>query len=169
MDSQRRGDYWFLEQMVHADDIERAWRILEDTSIPFPNMKDRIKTRLLDGAEHARIWTPQMTEAMLDKYDADLSNIERAFGVIWQPGSEYGEGLHIPFRDPEEALDELGASDWKAEEDFGFPTDDDAKLSTQERSLHNAAEGAPVRSRTRSQRASWLYESNDLRKYTYAQ
>jgi hypothetical protein len=169
MDSQRRGDYWFLEQMVHADDIERAWRILEDTSIPFPNMKDRIKTRLLDGAEHARIWTPQMTEAMLDKYDADLSKIERAFGVIWQPGAEDGEGLHIPFRDQEEALDELGASNWKSEDDFGFPTDDDAKLSTQERSLHNAAEGAPIRSQTRSQRASRLYESNDLRKYTYAQ
>jgi hypothetical protein len=169
MDSQRRGDYWFLEQMVHADDIERAWRILEDTSIPFSNIKDRIKTRLLDGAEHARIWTPQMTEAMLDKYDADLSKIERAFGVIWQPGSKDGEGQHIPFRDQEEALDELGASDWKAEQDFGFPTDDDANLSIQERSLHNAAEGAPIRSQTRSQRASRLYESNDLRKYTYAQ
>ena len=169
-DSQRRGDYWFLEQMVHTDDIERAWRILEDTAIPFSSMKDHLKSRLLDGAEHARIWTPQMTEAMLDKYDADLSKIERAFGVTWQPGAEDGEGQHLLFRDQEEALDELGAIDWKAEEDFGFPTDGDgANLSNQERSLHNAAEGAPVRSQTRSQRASSLYESNDLRRNIHTQ
>lgn len=171
MDSQWRGDYWFVEQMIHAGDIERAWRILEDTSISFSSMKDRVKSRLLDGIEHARIWTPVITEAMLDKYDADLSQIERAFGVIWQPGVEDREGQHIPFRDPEGALDELGASDWKAggEEDFGFPTDDDANLSSQERSLHNAAEGAPVRSQTRSQRAHRLYESNDLRRNAYTQ
>jgi hypothetical protein len=152
MDSQRRGDFWFLEQMAHTGDIERAWRILEDTSISIALMKDYIKTRLLDGVEHARIWTPQMTEVMLDKYDADLSKIERAFGVTWQPGAEDGEGQHVLFRDQEEALDELGASDWKdgSDEGFGFPTDDDASLSNQERSLHNAAEGAPVRSQTRS-------------------
>ncbi|GAB7328031.1 hypothetical protein MBLNU13_g00081t1 [Cladosporium sp. NU13] len=169
MDSQRRGDYWFLEQMVYTDDIERAWRILEDTSISYSSMKDRIRTRLLDGVEHASIWTPQLTEAMLDKYDADLSKIERAFGVIWQPGIEDGEGQHIPFRDPEEALDELGAVDWKAGEDFGFPTDDDTGLSTQERNLHNAAEGAPIRSPTRSQRAHMIYESDDLRRHAYTQ
>ena len=169
MDSQRRGDYWFLEQMIHAGDIERAWRILEDSPLSFSSMKDRVKTRLLDGVEHATIWTPQMTEAMLDKYDTDLSKIERAFGVTWQPGAEDGEGQHILFRDQEEALDELGAMDWKAEEDFGFPTDDTADLSIQERLLHDAAEGAPVRSPTRSQRAHMLQEFNDLRRHAYTQ
>lgn len=169
MDSQRRGDYWFLEQMTHTGDIERTWRILEDTSISIASLKDRVKFRLLDRVEHARIWTPQLTEAMLDKYDADLSKIERAFGVIWQPGAEDGEGQHIPFRNQEEALDELGATEWKAEEDFGFPTDDDANLSNQERSLHNAAEGAPVRVPTRSQRGHMIHESNDLRRYAFTQ
>jgi hypothetical protein len=125
----------------------------------------------LDGVEHASIWTPEMSQAMLNKYDADLSQIERAFGVTWQPGPEDGEGQHILFRDQEEALDELGANDWKAEEDFGFPTDDDAQLdlSFQERNLHNAAEGAPVRSQTRSQRAHRLRETHDLRRNAYTQ
>jgi len=166
-DTQWRGDYWFLEQMVHTGDIERAWRIFEDTSVLFSSMKDPIKNRLLGGVEHASTWTPQMTAAMLDKYDADLSQIERAFGVTWQPGSEDGEGQHVLFRDQEEALDELGASDWKAEQDFGFPTDDDADLSSQERNLHNAAEGAPVQPQTRSQKAHELHESHDLRRNAY--
>lgn len=154
MDTQWRGDYWFVEQMTYTGNVERAWRILEDTAIPFSSLKDRIKTRLLDGVEHASIWTPQLTEAMLNKYDADLSQIERVFGVIWQPGTEDGVGEHILFRDQEEALDELGACDWKLEEDFGFPTDgeDHLVLSTQERSLHDAVEGAPVPSGTRSKR-----------------
>jgi len=172
MDSQWRGDYWFVEQMTYTGDIERAWRILENTAVPFSTLKTRLKTRLLDGVQHVSSWTPQMTEAMLDKYDADLSQIERAFGVTWQPGAEDGEGQHILFRDQEEALDELGASDWKVEEDFGFPTDDDASsldLSSQERSLHNAAEGPPVRSQTRSQKAHERHESHDLRRNAYTQ
>lgn len=164
MDSQWRGDYWFVEQMTYAGDIERAWRILEDTDVSFSTLKDRIKTRMLDGVEHAKIWTPQITEAMLNKYDADLSQIERAFGVTWQAGAEDGEGQHVLCRDQEEALDDLGASDWKAEEDFGFPTDDDADLSSQEQSLHNAAEGAPVRPLTRSQKTHRRHESHDLRR-----
>jgi hypothetical protein len=171
MDSQWRGDYWFVEQMTHTGDIERAWHILEDTAVPFSTLKDRLKMRLLDGVEHASIWTPEMSQAMLNKYDADLSQIERAFGVTWQPGSENGEGQHTLFRDQEEALDELGANDWKAEEDFGFPTDDDTQLdlSFQERNLHNAAEGAPVRSQTRSHRAHKLRETHDLRRNAYTQ
>lgn len=140
-----RGDYWFIEQMAHAGDLERAWRILEDTVIPFSRLKPHIKSLLLEQVEHASIWTPQLTEAMMEKYDSDLSRIERAFGVEWQASAENdcGTGQHVLFRDQEEALDELGSDDWKCEEDYGFPVDDDedgncVRLSTQERSLHDA-------------------------------
>jgi hypothetical protein len=149
MDTLWRGDYWFVEQMIYTGDVKRAWRILEDTAIDFGSLKDRIRTRLLDGAEHASRWTPQHTAAMLVKYDAELLQIERAFGVTWQPGAEDGEGQHVLFRDQEEALDELGAWDPKVDEDFGFPTDDDSMvLSIRERCLHDAQEGAPILSET---------------------
>lgn len=149
MTTRMRGDYWFLEQMTYTGDLNRAWSILEETTIPLSTLNPRIKYRLLDGVEHASIWTPQMTEAMLEKYDADLSQIERAFGVAWESGKEDGEGQHVLFRDQEEALDELGAEEWKADEDHGFPTEDNndtcshAILSTHEEQLYDAAKSAP--------------------------
>lgn len=170
MDTRWRGEFWFVEQMTYTGDIKRAWRVLEDTAIDFDSLKSRIKTRLLDGAEHASIWTSELTTAMLDKYDAELSRIERAFGVTWQAGAEDGEGHHVLFRDQEEALDELGAREWKAEEDFGFPTDgddEDMALSTQERRLHDAQEGAPVAGyrsvKTREMETGKLHDIHDAR------
>ena len=167
MDTRWRADYWFVEQMTYTGDVKRAWRILEDTAIAFDSLKIRVKTRLLDGAEHASIWTPQMSAAMLDKYDTELSQIERAFGVTWQAGTEDGEGQHVLFRDQEEALDELGAREWKDEEEFGFPVDDeDTVLSTQERCLHEAAEGAPVlglSTETRAKEVAREHDTHDSR------
>jgi hypothetical protein len=155
MDTLWRGDYWFVEQMTYTGDVKRAWRILEDTAIDFGSLKTRIKTRLLDGAEHASRWTPQHTAAMLVKYDEELLKIEQAFGVTWQPGAEDGEGQHVLFRDQEEALDELGAWDSKADEDYGFPTDDDSMvLSIRERCLHDAQEGAPILSEARHEKSA---------------
>jgi len=129
-----RGDYWFVEHMAYTDDLKRAWRVLEDSEVPFSNLKSHIKMRLLNGVEHASVWTPELSEAMLEKYDMELSRIERAFGVIWEAGGEGedGQGRHVLFRDQEEALDELGDPDWKYEDavDHGFPTnDDDSTLS----------------------------------------
>jgi hypothetical protein len=105
-----------------------------------------VKMRLLNGVEHASVWTPELSEAMLEKYDAELSRIERALGVCWEACEEDGKGRHVLFRDQEEALDELGDPDWKYEEaiDHGFPTNDDEStlLSKQEKTLRDAKEGA---------------------------
>jgi len=87
--------------------------------------------------------------------------------AVDKDGAFYSTADSTQFADS--ALDELGAMDWKAEEDFGFPTDDNSDLSIQERRLHDAAEGAPVRSPTRSQRAHMLQEFNDLRRHAYTQ
>lgn len=143
MTTKMRGDYWFVEQMTLAGDVRRAWRILAQTTIPFLTLKPHIKSRLLDGAEHATVWGPQYSEAMLAKYHADLLQVERAFGVKWQAGEEDGSGQHVLFRDQEEALEELGADDWTCEEeDYGFPHGEDdengMRLSQQERLLHDA-------------------------------
>jgi hypothetical protein len=141
-----RGDYWFVEHMTFTDDLKRAWRVLEESEVPFSTIKSHVKMRLLNGVEHASVWTPELSEAMLEKYDAELSRIERALGVCWEACEEDGKGRHVLFRDQEEALDELGDPDWKYEEaiDHGFPTNDDEStlLSKQEKTLRDAKEGA---------------------------
>jgi len=137
-----RGDYWFVEHMAYTDDLKRAWRVLEESEVPFSTIKSHVKMRLLNGVEHASDWTPELSEAMLEKYDAELSRIERAFGVTWEAAQEDGEGRHVLFRDQEEALDELGDPDWKYEDaiDHGFPTNDDeiTLLHKQEKPLPDA-------------------------------
>lgn len=140
--SRFRGDYWFVEQMTCSGDLRLAWRILEESVVPFSALKTSIQMRLLDAVENASVWTPQLTDAMLRKYDHELARIEEAFGVAWQPGIDGSEGQHVLFRDQEEAMDELGSDDWKAEEDYGYPYEGDSMLSSQERSLHDAEEGA---------------------------
>jgi len=139
-----RGDYWFVEHMAYTDDLKRAWRVLEESEVPFVTLKTHLKMRLLNGVEHASSWTPELSDAMLAKYDAELSRIERAFGVAWEAGEEDGEGRHVLFRDQEEALDELGDPDWKYEDavDYGFPTNDEvsASLPAHENPLREAEE-----------------------------
>jgi hypothetical protein len=146
--TQWRGDYWFVEHMAWTDDLNRAWRVLEESEVPFSTLKSHVKMRLLNGVEHASAWTPELSEAMLEKYDAELSRIERAFGVIWEAGNEDGEGRHVPFRDQEEALDELGDPNWAYDDaiDYGFPTNDDEStmLPKQEKPLRDATLEASV-------------------------
>jgi hypothetical protein len=142
MNTRIRGDYWFVEQMTYTGDYERAWSMLGETELSFSRFKTRVKHRLLERADLVHKWSPELSEAMLHKYDADLSQIERAFGVIWEMSApEAEDGKHVLFRDQEEALDELGADDWKPEIDYGFPYDDDAPIvSDQEQLLHDAQE-----------------------------
>lgn len=145
MNTKVRGDYWFVEQMTYTGDLKRAWAMLQETSITFSRMKARVRNRLLEGVEHAGIWTPQLREAMLEKYDTELTQIEKAFGVRWDPGKEDGEGQHVLFRDQEEALEDLGKDDWQPEIDYGFPYDESPMVLHQERSLQCAGETGPAK------------------------
>lgn len=142
MTSRKRGDYWFVEQMTYSGDYEKAWKLVAETEVPFKALKERIQTRLLNGAEHATVWDDDVREAMVQKYDSDLKKIERALGVKWVPTEVDGEGTHQLFKDQAEALEALSADDWKLEEDFGYPyADDDAIVpELEERALHNAEE-----------------------------
>ena len=140
MTSKVRGDYWFMEQMAYSGDIEKAWQLMKETGLDFTTLHDRVKTKLMDGIEHATIWNDDVRNEMLRKYDSELAKIERAFGVTWQAGMEEGEGTHVLVGSQEDALDALGADDWKPEEDFGFPYDSSPIVPEQERDLHDAEE-----------------------------
>ncbi|KAK3719898.1 hypothetical protein LTR37_004021 [Vermiconidia calcicola] len=145
MTSRKRGDYWFVEQMTMSGDMEKAWKVVKETGLPFSSFKDRIKTRLLDGIEFATVWDDDVRNEMVRKYDQDLRKIERALGVRWsaQASGEDGHGTHELIGDQEEALEGLSADDWKLDPDFGFPYDGDSDVlvpEREERSLHDAEE-----------------------------
>jgi len=145
MTSRLRGDFWFVEQMACSGGLRQAWQIFEESEIRFVNLKDRVKTSLLEGVEHATIWNDDIRSEMLRKYDTDLSKIERALGVRWMSAGtvDAAEGQHVLAEEQEEALDRLGAEDWKLEEDYGYPYDEPL-VPQSERSLHLAVETTPA-------------------------
>lgn len=148
MTTKLRGDYWFIEQMTYSGGLKEAWRMLEDAGIKFSTLKDRIKTKLLEGVEFCTVWSDDIRDELIRKYDADLGMIESALGVRWisaDDGIEDGaEGYHALVEDQDEVLERLGADDWKLEDDYGFPYENSPIVPQQERSLHDAAETTPV-------------------------
>ena len=142
MTNKLRGVYWFVEQMVFAGDIEKAWCILKETSVPFSRLKQRIRVRMLDEPEHVTTWDNAMQDELLRKYDWDLARIEQALGVAWKAGNVDGEGRHELYMDQEEALDRLGSERWKWNEQNGYPWEEESPIiSHSERELHDAEEG----------------------------
>ncbi len=143
-----RGDYWFVEQMTHSGDLERAWKIVDESQLDFARVKGRVKIRLLDGVEYAtaRSWEGGAREAMVEKYDAELAKIEKALGIQWSAaGGGDEEGVHELVCDQWDVLDELGADDWKFEEDYGYPYDSGSLVpETEDRELHQAEERGRV-------------------------
>ena len=128
-----------------SGDLEKAWKVVEESGLPFSTFKERVQMRLLDGVEHATIWPDDVRQAMIKKYDHDLRKIERAFGVQWTPrkGGDEGEGTHLLIGDQEEALERLGAEGWRLEQHYGYPYEHDDEVLVQERaerSLHDAEE-----------------------------
>ncbi|KAK4544692.1 hypothetical protein LTR36_003941 [Oleoguttula mirabilis] len=150
MTTKLRGDYWFIEQMTFSGGLKEAWRILEESGIKFTSIrKERIKTRLLEGVEYCTIWSDDIRNELIRKYDADLLQIEIALGVRWVPSGEPdddAQGYHALVEDQEQVLERLGADDWKfEEEDFGYPYEASSPIvPLQERSLHDAVETTPV-------------------------
>ncbi|KAK5170302.1 uncharacterized protein LTR77_004889 [Saxophila tyrrhenica] len=149
MSSRWRGDYWFVEQMTHSGDLRLAWRVVEESGLDFSTVKGKVKFRLLDGIEFAttRSWEGGAREAMVEKYDVELRKIERALGLRWVADgmADDGEGVHELVRDQWEVMEELGAEDWKFEEDYGYPIDAEYLVpETEERALHQAEERGRV-------------------------
>ena len=144
MTSKKRGDYWFVEQMTFSGDLKRAWQILAETGLPFGTLHERVRMRLLEGVEYATILDEDVRNAMMQKYDTDLSKIEEALGVRWvlDASGEDGEGTHEVVGSQEESLEKLGADEFKLEQSYGFPYDNEEEVLVpcQERALHDAEE-----------------------------
>lgn len=142
MTTKLRGEHWFLEQMTYTRDLKRAWKLLEETGLDFRTLKPRVKSALLEGLEHAPCLNEDMREAMIWKYDLELSKIEKALGVTWSNST--GSHTLIPDQTQEESLECLAAHDFGAENEYGFPYDDAEEgqpiVESRERDLHDARE-----------------------------
>ncbi|CAK4031080.1 Hypothetical predicted protein [Lecanosticta acicola] len=145
MTSKTRGDLWFIEQMLCCGDAARAWKIIAETDTEFHLLKPTVKDRLLDNIEYATVWTQEVRDEMIRKYDRDLHEIEQAFGVKWVRTGPDGEGQHELYMDQEEALDKLGDEKWKQNEEHGYPYDSDGLVPDEERALRDAVEGNAVK------------------------
>lgn len=144
MTSRKRGDYWFIEQMTFSGDLKRAWQILAETGLEFTSLHERVRMRLLEAVEFATVWNDELRNQMIEKYDKDLAKIEQALGVKWVPDAsgEEGVGTHETLDTQEESLEKLGAGEYRVEESYGFPYDneEEALVAFQDRALHDAEE-----------------------------
>jgi len=140
MTTRIRGEFFFVEQVTLAGDLERAWQIIEETGIPLSSLKSSLKDKLLESPEFATTPVDETRQELIAKYDRDLRRIEEALGVRWVPraGGEDGEGHHELFMDQEEALEKLGEDGWKLKDDHGYPWETDAIAQEHEKRLHNA-------------------------------
>lgn len=87
----------------------------------------------------------EVRESMVWKYDLELSKIEKAFGVTWS-NITFAHTL-ISGQTQEESLERLAAHDFGAENDYGFPYDEEDGsgdgapiVESRERALHDAKE-----------------------------
>ncbi|KAK8208931.1 hypothetical protein M8818_003894 [Zalaria obscura] len=140
--TRERGDAWFLEQMCHAGDVEKAWEIYKDAGLAFETLRTSTKEALLNGAEFATFWNQEIAEAMRNKYERDVKNMEAALGVKWVSIGEDGEGYHVTVDETElEAkLEALSDPDFSAQPDYGFPWEKDSAEQAEDRQLQEAEE-----------------------------
>lgn len=116
-----RGDQWFVEQLLHADDPKRAWEVLKVSELPFALLRPAVKSTLLDYTEYATVWDDEVREALKAKYVADLERIEQILGVEWVLSGE--DGYHVLKSNPEDVLERL--ADPELLSAHGFPVDED--------------------------------------------
>ncbi|KAL1303681.1 hypothetical protein AAFC00_007035 [Neodothiora populina] len=145
MTTKHRGDYWFVEQMTYAGDLEKAWEMLRVTGIPFARVRARVKTRLIEGAQYAILPTHEITDELLRKYDEELRKIEDALGVEWMCGAAggRGRGYHVPRRELEDRLEMLSEPDYVFDPEYGYPWDEEetcAKEQEKDRDIMEAEE-----------------------------
>lgn len=143
--SRIRGDYWFIEQMCFAGDIAKSWKILEFSGIPFSNLRPALQSMLLSEPQHATMWNADVQEAMLRKYDEEMTKIEAAVGAEWINTGPDGQGHHVipgnfdfdnkvweKFTDPDLMVEELSPP--------GFPWESDPLVLQAQKELNEAEE-----------------------------
>lgn len=124
LNTRKRGDYWFMEQMVWAGDLEKAWEMLRVSGTPFANVRPHIRSVLLEGAEYATFPDEHVSKGLLQKYGTELAKIENALGVKWVCGKD-GRGHHQPTIHIEEKLDILASPDFALDPHYGFPWEEE--------------------------------------------
>lgn len=138
-----RGDYWFIEQMCYAGDVAKAWKILEFTEIPFSNLRPTVQSMLLSEPQHATIWNADVQQAMLRKYDEEMTKIEAAVGAKWINTGPDGQGHHVipgNYDSDNEKWEKLTDADLEEVSPPGFPWESDPVVVQAQKELNEAEE-----------------------------
>ncbi|KAL1614887.1 hypothetical protein SLS54_009441 [Diplodia seriata] len=91
-----RGDTDFIEAFSASGCIEEAWSVLAVSDVPFDLLKWDTRRALLARPEFIppALWTDDMRAELLQKFAADLAEIEAAFQVEWVWDESAGMGYH---------------------------------------------------------------------------
>ena len=73
-----RGDRWFIEQFLNAEDPPKAWRAFEESGLTLDQLRPSIRQRLLDTAVYAKAWPAYIVKALEQKVEEDLADITTA-------------------------------------------------------------------------------------------
>ena len=96
-----RGDAWLIGQLLYAGEYERAWQLMYETKTPLKFLSSLAKSMLMDHPEYAREWDEPLKQALMEKYEAELGKIERAFGIKWVAQGD--DGFHVSYAQDEDA------------------------------------------------------------------
>ncbi|KAI9837770.1 MAG: hypothetical protein M1819_006704 [Sarea resinae] len=82
----------FARAFIQNDDFQRAWEVVQTTSLTAEDLPKGAWLRLLGHLEYCGTLPKDIGSIILSKYEEYLSLIERSLGVIWTGGEE---GRHL--------------------------------------------------------------------------
>ncbi|MCJ1412527.1 hypothetical protein MMC19_006622 [Ptychographa xylographoides] len=85
----------FIREFILAGDVPKAWRVVEESGLPFTEVSNSTWETMFEHAEQISEWHGVMEPRLLRRYYRLLRGIEYAMGIQWT-GGEHGE--HIPRR-----------------------------------------------------------------------
>ncbi|KIW04696.1 uncharacterized protein PV09_04430 [Verruconis gallopava] len=122
----------FIDQMLIAGDVSKAWAILHESKLDFWSLEIETRAKLFDNAEDLHLAIAafenrdSLKTALLEKYTYELERIERALGIAWRSDGK-GGGRHVvpSLEEMELRFEELSRPDFgRVYGYFSEPVDD---------------------------------------------
>ncbi|MCJ1295718.1 hypothetical protein MMC34_007282 [Xylographa carneopallida] len=76
----------FVQVLVDGKDLERAWKVIEDSGIRLSELSTISMNALLDYPESLKRWDDGMNDHLLRRYEEKIRRIEKEMGVYWSGG-----------------------------------------------------------------------------------
>ncbi|KAF2843718.1 hypothetical protein M501DRAFT_116591 [Patellaria atrata CBS 101060] len=93
--AQALGDQWFIEQLFHTGNLERASQVVKSSGIDFSMLSFEVRNGLLDNPEYATLWKHEISEEMKEQYSGKLQKIEETLGIQWVKDGDTGHHVFL--------------------------------------------------------------------------